>query len=167
MHSLVSTWEPRRGFQDGVDGSSRPGLSLRSSSVWGLRNLGPGKLTLHMAVVDSSYPKCMLCSPEATRQRYTPGIACRLGRVIWHCGHGSPRWPPPSLVPSSPLAATQDAGPHQRLTGVAPQGAAFLCVIRSIIPLPTITFIAWGPLLDYLAVRLPLNHNASRTAPKM
>lgn len=69
----MSTWEPRWGFQDGVDGSSRPGLSLRSSSVWGLRNLGPGKLTLHTAVVDSYYPKCMLCSPEATRQSIHQG----------------------------------------------------------------------------------------------
>lgn len=149
IHSLISACEPHRGFQDGVGGSSRPGLEM-TCSISGLRNLGHGKLTVNTAVIEYFLNYLPLHAPSALQRRpagHTPGITCWLVIATSCGGRGALPRPPPGLVPSSLLAATQDMGPHQLppagLTGAAPGLAAFLCVIRSIILLLTITLIAW------------------------
>lgn len=86
IHSLVSTWEPCRGFQD-VEGSSFQAVFVNDVSVLGVRNLivsppGLGELTVNTTVQKYflNHLECSLCAlfSRGNQAGYTPVITCWL-----------------------------------------------------------------------------------------
>ena len=117
-------------------------------SVLGLRDLGPGQLMVNTAVVEQFLNDTHTLLSRGKLARYTPVL--RAGWLELLCKVAAvPLTARPHTLSSAFLSSwdTQDVGPHQLLPvgpiGTAPQRAASLCIIRSIILLPTITVIAW------------------------